>query len=172
MPDTHISDAMRAAVGRDMWRAVSYPVSESDIRRWAIAVYYPEPPPARFVDADVAAGTQWRGIVAPDEFNPFAWLTRSRSGADHQLNPDDLDGAERMLGVAGPGLGHQLNGGYETDYGVAMRPGDVVTAVRRLTGYWERDGRLGLMLFSTTDEIWTNQRDELVKQTKKTYIRY
>jgi hypothetical protein len=51
---TYISAEMLAAVGREVQRAVSYPVSESDIRRWAIAVYYPAPAPRRFWEAEAA----------------------------------------------------------------------------------------------------------------------
>ncbi len=42
MADSNINDEMRAALGSEIGRRVSFPVSESDIRRWAIAVYYPE----------------------------------------------------------------------------------------------------------------------------------
>ena len=54
-PTTNISEAMRVAVGSELTRMVSFPVSESDIRKWAIAVYYPEEPPRRFWDAEAAA---------------------------------------------------------------------------------------------------------------------
>jgi hypothetical protein len=53
-----------------------------------------------------------------------------------------------------------------------MRPGDLITSVSTLTGYLERQGRLGLMLFSTQLDTWTNQRDELVKSAEMTLIRY
>jgi hypothetical protein len=65
-----------------------------------------------------------------------------------------------------------INGGTEVDYGVRMRPGDVITSVSRLAGYTEREGRLGLMLFTTTEDTWTNQRDETVKTSRSTLIRY
>jgi hypothetical protein len=53
-----------------------------------------------------------------------------------------------------------------------MRPGDVVTSVRSLAGYSEREGRLGLMLFTTSQDVWTNQDDQVVKTTTSTLIRY
>jgi N-terminal half of MaoC dehydratase len=58
------------------------------------------------------------------------------------------------------------------DYGARMRPGDVITSVRRLAGYSEREGRLGLMLFTTTEDTWSNERGEMVKTTRGTIIRY
>ena len=50
MPASNVSAAMRNAVGSQLARHVSFPVSESDIRRWAIAVYYPQEPPRQFWD--------------------------------------------------------------------------------------------------------------------------
>ena len=60
----------------------------------------------------------------------------------------------------------------EVEYGVRMRPGDVITSVRRLAEYQEREGRLGLMLFTTTEDVWTNQDDQLVKTSRSAVIRY
>ena len=60
MTNSVISAAMRAAVGTELSRAVSYPVSASDIRRWAVAVYYPAEPPERFWDETSRAGAAGR----------------------------------------------------------------------------------------------------------------
>jgi acyl dehydratase len=172
MTETNVSAAMRAALGSELSRRVSYPISESDIRRWAIAVYYPEPPPARFLDAEAAAKSRWDGIVAPEEFNPFAWaaVVDEAAGGAGELN--DTNRTELSLGLPGPDLKFQLNGGIETSYGAPMRPGDVITAVSRLAEYNERTGRLGLMLFTTVEDTWINDRDEVVKSSRSTLIRY
>jgi hypothetical protein len=166
---THISPEMTAAVGRELARSVSFPITDSDIRRWAIAVYYPEPPPRLFWDATYAATTVHGGIVAPEEFNPFAWMSRpdpEREGAHSGYPP------EEAFGIEVPATSAVINGGIEVDYGARMRPGDVITSVRRLGGYSEREGRLGLMLFTTTEDTWTNERGEMVKTTRGTIIRY
>ena len=78
---THITPQMRDVVGLELRRGTSFPITDSDIRRWAIAVYYPEPAPRLFWDADYAAGTAHGGIVAPEEFNPFAWMTQPEPDA-------------------------------------------------------------------------------------------
>ena len=36
----------------------------------------------------------------------------------------------------------------------------------------EREGRLGLMLITTTEDVWTNQNGEVVKTTNQTGISY
>jgi hypothetical protein len=167
---TVISDDMRKAIGGELGRSVSFPVTDSDIRRWAVAVYYPDAPPRMFWDAQHASGTSTSGIVAPEEFNPFAWM--SSEGPQQAGATNDPDMTEKTLGIEGPGLKFQLNGGMEVEYGVRMRPGDVITSVRRLAEYREREGRLGLMLFTTTEDVWTNQDGELVKTSRSTVIRY
>jgi N-terminal half of MaoC dehydratase len=167
-----ISGAMRDAVGRELARRVSYRVSESDIRRWAVAVYYPQEPPARFWDDVAAKATRWGGVVAPEDFNPFAWMTAQPRGARRSDDVDHPDHTERQIGIAGPGLSNQLNGGVSAEYGEPMRPGDVITSVNRLVDYFEREGRLGLMLFTILEDTWTNQRNQLVKRTRITLIRY
>jgi hypothetical protein len=171
--ETHISDEMRALVGTELSTRVSYPIAESDIRRWALAVYYPEKPPAEFIDPEVAATTRHGGIVAPEDFNPFAWAVAKSEGveltADQAANPDSF---ETSLGATGPGLRNILNGGIELEYGVPMRPGDVITAVTTLDGYKERQGSLGLMLFTMMRTVWTNQNGEMVKVVGGTTIRY
>ena len=170
---THITDAMQALVGREMRRWVSFPVSSSDIRRWAIAVYYPECPPGRFWDAAAAAVSRYGGIVAPEDFNPFAWMVAEpkepRTLATATDNPDAI---ENGLHVPGPGLRHALNGGTHISYGVPMRPGDVITSVTVLAGYRERLGSLGLMLFTSIETVWTNQNGAMVKTGVSTVIRY
>jgi hypothetical protein len=170
MATTVISDAMRAAIGGELGRSVSFPVTDSDIRRWAVAVYYPEDPPPVFWDAEYASRTGHKSIVAPEDFNPFAWMTAdgpTRATAGH-----DPDATEKTLGIDGPGLKFQLNGGMEVEYGVRMRPGDVITSVRRLAAYTEREGRLGQMLFTVSEDVWTTQNDEVVKTGRLTLIRY
>jgi len=172
MPESHISAAMRDAVGRQLARRVSFPVAESDIRRWAIAVYYPAEPPRQFWDESYAKSTRHGGIVAPEDFNPFAWMAAEKEQPETEAGQGSPDRTELALGIPGPGLKHQLNGGMEVDYGARVRPGDVISSVTRLAGYREHGGRLGLMLFTTTEDTWTNGDGNLVKKTRMTLIRY
>jgi hypothetical protein len=163
---------MSDAIGRQLSRRVSFPVSESDIRRWAIAVYYPAEPPRLFWDADYAKSTRHGGIVAPEDFNPLAWMVAEKDEPPVKFEANNTDRTELMLGIPGPGLKYQLNGGMEVDYGVRIRPGDVITSVNRLLGYSEREGRLGLMLMTTTEDTWTNGDGNVVKKSRMTLIRY
>jgi MaoC dehydratase-like protein len=175
-----INDEMRGLIGRPLETVVSFPIDRSDIRRWALAVYYPEQPPGQFWDEQSPAAAAWGGLVAPLDFNPFAWMVARRSGPGPEVAPLEVDrtlvmagATEHLLGVKPPDLVHGLNGGIEVTYGPArMRPGDMVTDNAAISDYTERQGRLGLMLFTTTDHRWTNQRGEHVKTQRLTYIRY
>jgi N-terminal half of MaoC dehydratase len=99
MADTLITDEMRSIIGVEMESALSFPVSASDIRKWAMAIYYPEVPPRIFWDEDYAAASAYGGIVAPEEFNPFAWMTKEPEPA---VRPLLHGGFERVLGVEPP----------------------------------------------------------------------
>jgi hypothetical protein len=161
-----ITDDMRAALGNELHRRVSFPVSASDIRRWVLATCYPATPPRRFWDRAEA------DLRAPEEFNPFAWMAVPQSGAEPDLGRGGHRGPEQTLGLTPPATTSMINGGRVATYGEAMRPGDVITSVNRLTDYFEREGRLGLMLFTVTTDTWTNQHGDTVKTDVTTFIRY
>jgi hypothetical protein len=175
VPETWISDDMRALIGRQFGaERASVPIALSDIRKWAMAVYYPEIPPRLFWDEDYARATPYGGIVAPEEFNPFAWFTADGPmKAPTFQGPVRGSGPEGAFGVAAPETTFILNGGLEVSYGVRMRPGDVITSgLTKVVDYQERRGRLGLTLFTSTETTWTNQDNEVVKTTRGTLVRY
>lgn len=159
-----ISDEMRAAVGSLVdWR-VSFPVSASDIRKWAIAVYYPEPPPARY---------RGKGdLDAPEEFNPFAWAVAEQMEPAVAPLLRDTDKLERAVGITGPGLRNQVNGGTDATYGAPIRAGDVIRSETRLQEYREKRGRMGPMLITILEHEWTNQDGERVLLGHQVAIRY
>ena len=139
----------------------SFPVSGSDIRKWAISSYWPEEPPPLFWDEEYAKSTRWGGIIAPQDFNPFAWpIKRPKQQAD------PVPSGPAGLALTG------MNGGQIDTYGVPQRAGDVVTSRSRLKGWTERQTRLGFTMFIETEIEWRNQNDEFVKRRISTAIRY
>lgn len=168
---TLVTPEMVAAVGTTLDRTVSFPVSASDIRRWALAVYFPDEPPPQFWDETSQAALTAGGIVAPEEFNPFAWMCAEPGGMKPSYEPGGST-LEARLGLAEVPTKSMLNGGTTEDYGAAIRPGDVIVATSALAAYDERPGRLGQMLFTRTSSHWTNQRGEPVKTVVNTLIRY
>ena len=157
-----VTDRLRAAVG--IWRpdgVPSFPIDTSDIRRWAIASYWPETPPKLYWDEGYARSTRWGGIIAPQDFNPFAW-------------PVDRPDTGPQVHHALPGEPGQrlLNGGAEFTFAEPMRPGDVIRARVRVRDFTEREGRFGLMLYIRLERELLNQHVALVRRRIDTVIRY
>lgn len=172
MPDPLVTDDMRALVGRRFGEARSYPVDRNDIRRWAIAVHYPQLPPAHYLDDEAAERSLGHGMVAPEDFNPFAWATADPA-LQTQEEGFDPDFIEHQFGVPGPGSITNLNSGLDTEYGVRIRPGDVITKVSWVDEYVEKESsRMGRMLLTYIVTEFTNQDDELVRRTRQLGIRY
>ena len=167
---TLITDEMRGIVGKVMARQTSFPISVSDIRKWAAAVYYPEVPPPLFWDEEYAATTRFGGIVAPEEFNPFAWMTQD----PRPTRREKPRGAyETQLGVTPPPFKANMQSQIRVKYSdVRMRPGDVIRSTRSITEYFEREGRMGLQLYTTISLELVNQRDEWIKTLDTVYVRF
>ncbi len=166
-----ITDGMRSAVGSVMRKTVSYPVAISDIRKWAIAVYYPKDPPRLFWDEEFAKTTIHGGVVAPEEFNPFAWITAEPSLAEPKVSQTAF--SEEELGIDPPYFKAILLAEINEQYGaVRIRPGDIITSVVRIKEYFEREGKMGHMLYTTLSNVWCNQADEWVRTTESVFVRY
>ena len=160
-PATFVTQEMIDSKGQFGDEQVSPPISASDIRKWAIAVYWPETPPRIYWDEAYAKTTRYGDIIAPLEFNPFAWPV-------HRPTPPPGRTTPQGAGVGSRGM----NGGQTEEYFVPMRPGDVITSTIGLVEWNERQTRLGLTLFMIRETRWTNQDGELVKVNRGTSIRY
>ena len=166
-----VTDDMQNIVGKVMRESVSHPVSTSDIRKWAISVYYPEEPPRLFWDEEYAATTTHGGIVAPEEFNPFAWSTQKPSLDEPKVSGTAF--SERELGIEPPKYKAILLSEIRENYSdVRIRPGDVIRATHRITNYFEREGRMGHMLYTTLSNEWHNQSEQWIRTTESVFIRY
>jgi acyl dehydratase len=158
-PGVYLDSETIGWLGRPLPVLESLPVDANDIRRWAQAIWYPEPPPADQFDITVAAEGPWGGLVAPRDFNPYAW------------HPDFHPEAYPWMRGMGTEPGRRgLNGGQRTWYGVPIRPGDVIGSQVTLIDTYEKEGRIGTMLFLVDQARWTNQRGELVRVSERTTI--
>lgn len=159
---------------KDAWSepCISWPVSVSAIRKWAQAVYWPEVPPRIYWNEEYAESTKWGGIIAPQEFNPFAWPLEGAYGQAAALA--EITGARPPAArpmSSGPGS-KGMHGGQTVRYHTPIRPGDVITSTTALAGWNERETPLGLTMFVTHETRWTNQKGELVKVRRDVILRY
>jgi hydroxyacyl-ACP dehydratase HTD2-like protein with hotdog domain len=66
----------------------------------------------------------------------------------------------------------RLDGGSEWEYFVPIRPGDRIIAVARIEDINEREGRLGVMIITSTKTTYRNQFDQVVATQTGTSIAY
>jgi hypothetical protein len=159
-PGTFLTQETVDKIGRTLAPVAAPAVGVNDIARWATATYWPERPPSVYVDADSAASTPWGGIVAPRDFDPFAWMP------ERPWSGDWLFG----MGVE-PGW-RVLNGGQWNRYAALIRPGDVISVTRRFVDVVERETKRGPMVFFTSEFRWANQVGALVRLAEQTTIYY
>lgn len=161
--ETLVTEEMIAAKGVWETEIRSHPVTESDIRKWALATFWPDKPPRIYWDNEYAQDTRWGGIIAPRDFNPFAWPI------DRPVGPPSAGPLPGQTPTKGENI---LNGGQRDTFFEVIRPGDSLITRTRLSHWEEREGRLGLTLFSYIEIEWRNQDDKLVKRRISTRIRY
>jgi acyl dehydratase len=131
------------------------PCSATDIRRWVMAMDYPNP---IHWDHDFAKASKFAGIVAPQSF---------------AVAIDYGHGAQPACVGYIPGS-HLIFGGEEWwHYGPRLRPGDRLTQRRWFHDYKLADTKFaGPTLFSRGDTLHTNQLGTPVAKVRSTSIRY
>jgi acyl dehydratase len=160
VPGTFLTQETIDKIGRVLPPVAAPAVGANDIARWAIATYWPEPPPARYLDADIAAKGPWGGIVAPRDFDPFAWM------------PNRPWSGDWLWGMGTEPGKRILNGGQHNRYAEPIRPGDIVSVTRRFVDVIERETKRGPMVFFASEFRWENQDGALVRLGEQTSIYY
>lgn len=158
-PGVHLDAKTIGWLGTPIDPVDSYAIDANDIRRWAQTAWFPDGPAPEFLEVDIAKRGPWGGMVALADFNPFAWNPRYRP---------DIYPWMRGMGTE-PGT-RGLNGGQRSWYFAPLRLGDVITAHVQLVDAYEKDGRLGTMMFLIDETRFVNQRGELVRIGLRTSI--
>ena len=115
-------------------------------------------------DEAYARKTGYGGIVAPP------WLLCALMTLSH---PDSRPGSVPLpVPEVPPPREHILDGGEEWEFLLPMRLGDTITSRSKLINVFEREGRLGKMLFFVYQTSYTNQRGEPVGRCSSTLINY
>ena len=131
------------------------PCSSSDVRRWVMAMDYPNP---LHWDEEFARASKYGGLIAPQSI---------AVGLDYGHGA-----APACVGYI-PGS-HLIFGGEEWwFYGCPVRPGDKLFQERRFHDYKVTDTKFaGPTMFSRGDTKHTNQHGTLVARERSTAIRY
>src|SRR5690349_3923578 len=131
------------------------PCSSSDIRRWVMAMDYPNP---LHWDEEFARDSRFGGLVAPQSI---------------AVALDYGHGAQPACVGYIPGS-HLIFGGEEWwFYGCPVRPGDKLFQERRFHDYKVTETKFaGPTMFSRGDTVHVNQHGALVARERSTAIRY
>jgi acyl dehydratase len=151
-----ITDAARALIGVEQAACV-VEIDKSMLRKFAVAITWPQPPNPLYADDEYGKKTKHGGMIAaPTICGGFPWL----GVLLEKINPS--------MGKYRVGL----NGGNEYEFFEPVRAGDVLTAKPKLSGLDEKprdDG--GVMLVVNLEAEFYNQRGDKVLAARQTLLR-
>lgn len=127
-------------------------IEKGFVRRLAEAIEDDNP---LWRDADFAKKTKYGGIIAP----PGLLCASLVSGGDSR--PEISLPVNRIL-----------DGGGDWEIIKPIKVGDVITSTTGLFDIYEKEGKLGTMVFQVFETIHTNQKGEIVAKSHGTNIRY
>lgn len=140
---------MRAFVGVES-EPVTYDIEKHAVERFACAVGEDDPV---YSDEEFARSSEYGGLIAPPTF-----LRSLLPGRYPKPFPEPF--------------AHILDGGSEYEFFGPVRVGDRVTVTRSIRKLFEKEGRLGPMLFKVAEIRYVNQLGELVATQHTTTITY
>ena len=151
--DSVITDEMKSMIGVESEPSV-FEIEKEPIRRWAEAIGDLNP---LYHDEEYAKKKGYRSIIAPPGFiAQYAYPVKVGQARVRFSSP----------------FTRMLNGGNEYEFFEPIQAGDVLTATSKLAELFERDGRLGKMLFIINETSFKNQNGEVVAKARGTGISY
>lgn len=138
-------------------------ITATAFQRYAIAVG--DLNPIYFDDA-AARDAGYPGIVAPPNFltSILGW---DAGPPEAGLLADGTEANKQVPEIGGLRL---MGGGHELTFGVPVRPGDVITARRKLVDLYQRDSKMGTLTFAISEIVYTNGRGDHVVTCRETVI--
>jgi len=154
--DSVITDEMRREIGVESEPTIAE-VEKEPIRRFAEAIGDPNP---LYHDEEYAKRHGYRSIIAPPGFMPTYLFSIRRGKAP--------DTGEKIRSAFTRGL----NGGGEYEFFQPIQAGDILVITSRISDIYERDGRMGKMVFVISETICRNPQGQMVLIVRHTGIRY
>jgi 3-hydroxybutyryl-CoA dehydratase len=136
------ADIDRAVIGREYDRLTYPPVTAEELIAYARTLGVGDP---IYLDQEAAKRGPYGGLVA---FPTFVVKLRG-----NQHMPAEV---ARQMSIGG------FDAGKDIEFGVPIRPGDVLTSVSAVHDIYEKTGRSGIMSFVVLRTVVTNQRGEQV----------
>lgn len=168
-----ISPEMRALIGKETARrTANEDVSTSEIRRFAQATFDENPV---YYDAVAGAQSKFGGLVAPASF-PFHMVRSRPFGVPDPMLDPDWDGresgvsAEQEAYIEWPEGFTTFHGGDELEVYQLARPGERITCTSRIANIYERAGRSGPLGLVLREDIYTNEKGELLCINRNTMV--
>ncbi len=148
-----ITDEMRKAIGVESEPSI-FEIEREPIRRWANAIGDPNP---LYHDEEYAKKCGYRSIIAPPGFlASYDFPVKVGKSRVHFRSP----------------FPRHLYGGSEYEFHKPVQAGDIISATTKIVDIYERDGRMGKMLFVIHETTYVNQNEELVATARRIGILY
>lgn len=153
--DSIIADEMSQVIGLESGESV-YEIEKEPIRRWAEAIGDPNP---LYHDEEYAKAHGYRSVIAPPGFFwYFCYCFPIKIGKE----------IERPEGKTTT----YLNGGQVFELFKTVQAGDIITKTEKIADIYEREGRLGKMIFTIIEFTYKNQQGEIAAKCLYTEISY
>ena len=130
--------------------AVTYDIEKGAVAKFARAVGDLNP---LYLDEPVARNSSYGGLIAPPTF-----LRSLIPGRYAKPFPEPFS--------------YVLDGGSEYKFFAPVRVGDRITVTRRMIELFEKQGKLGTMLFRVQEIRYANQHGEVAATQRTTTISY
>lgn len=138
-----------------------------DIRRYALAIDDPNP---EYYDEEAAKKGKYGGLTAPLGY--ICWAIQDPA-LEKRVEDLGEDGLSNFLGVPEiPGawsLGW-VRAGEEYEFFKPVYEGDQVSVKLKLLDMYEKEGRSGTLIFTTSEATYTNQNGDLLAKQRITMI--
>ncbi len=161
-PESLITDAMRAALHRDHPPTTGV-VTAQEVERYAYATDDLNP---LYLDDAYARAAGLPGVVAPPL---FLGVPNRNDVPLSELAEDGIAKASSSVAMSDK-IKRVVAGGTEYELFEHVRPGDTLTATRRIADMYEKQGRSGPMLFVVSESTYRNQHGKVVGVQRFTAI--
>lgn len=139
-------------------------VAMRDIRRYAVATGDRNP---LYFDESSATASAYGGLIAPPAMLSAVMWTGDGT-YEEDLRTDGISRIERQripLRVT-----RAMGGGQELEFFEPVRPGDHITRTSRIAEIYQRQSKLGTLVFTVSEQTYRNQDGILLMTCRSTSI--